>query len=184
LVGCLVAVFAVALDITLFVKYNGRQDERIKLIWNGETGTFSWGSGEVKLPAGFSYKPERGIDTFVGRFTSQDRKLVVEHDIGELANEHGGAGTSETLTEGSRVRVARAIPSGVDGRTTYFSEVSFPDSGCANFYLASADEKDAAVVEFIARSFRPKSWTPAWMRTILPEVLRSDCRYRLRLPVF
>jgi hypothetical protein len=90
----------------------------------------------------------------MGHFTSPDGKVVIEYDIGELASEHGGMGKSETLTEGSRVRVGRAVRSG-GGLTTFFSKVSFPDSGCANFYLESPNEKDAAAIEFIAGSFRP-----------------------------
>ena len=56
------------------------------------------------MPAGFTYARETGIDTFVGLFTSEDGRLVIEHDIGELAAEHGGMGNLETLVEGSRVR--------------------------------------------------------------------------------
>src|SRR5436190_1168826 len=82
------------------------------LIFCCDSGLFGWGSGEVKLPSGFTYKAERGMDSFIGKFTSQDGKLVVRHDIGELAGEHGGTGGTETLTEGSRVRTGQAV---VDG---------------------------------------------------------------------
>jgi hypothetical protein len=34
----------------------------------------------------------------------RDGSLVIEHDIGEPAAEHGGMGNMETLIEGSRVR--------------------------------------------------------------------------------
>ena len=181
LAACVVAIFAVVLDLALFLKYRGRQDEGIKLVWNSESGAFSWGSGEVRLPAGFTYEAEQGIDTVVGHFTSPDGALVIEHDIGELAGEHGGIGGAETLTEGSRVRVGRTIDHDGKGRTTFFFKVIFPDNGCANFYLESPNERDAAAIEFIARSFRPTGRTPPWVRPLLPEVLRSDCRYRLRL---
>jgi hypothetical protein len=164
------------------LKYRGRKDDQLKVVWKGEVGAFSWGSGEVKLPAGFTYKAYRGMDTLMGHFTSQDGKLLITHDIGELAGEHGGMGKSETLTEGSRVRVGRAISSDSNGPTTFFSRVSFPDSGCANFYLESLDEKDAAVIEYIAGSFHPTGWTPFWVRPLLPEILRSGCRYRLQFP--
>ena len=182
LVGCVVAILAVILDLTLFSKYRGRQDEGIKLVWNSETGAFSWAKGEVKLPPGFSYKADHGIDTFLGNFASQDGNVVITHDIGELAGEHLGMGGLETLTEGSRVRVVLAIRSDGNGHSTFFSKVSFPDSGCANFYLRSSNEKDAAAIEFIASTFRPTGWTPSWVRPLLPEVFRSDCRYRLQLP--
>jgi hypothetical protein len=95
----------------------------------------------------------------VGRFTSQDGKLVIQYDTGELAGEYGRAGKSETLTEGSRVRISRAIPYDVGGHEMFFSMVAFPDSGCANFYLQSPNQ-DASVIDFIAESFRPKGWTP------------------------
>ena len=63
----------------------------------------------------------------------------------------------------------------------YF-KVSFPDASCANFYLESTKEKDAALFQFIARSFRPRGWVPSFLRPFLPEVLRSDCRCRVKLP--
>ena len=134
------------------------------------------------MPAGFAYAHETGIDTLMGRFTSEDGSLVVEHDIGELAGEHGGIGESETLTQGSRVRSGRTTFSHAKGDTKHFFKVSFPDSGCANFYLESANEKDGAIIEVIARSFRPTGWTPSFLRSLLPEILRSDCRYRVEWP--
>ena len=134
------------------------------------------------MPAGFAYAHETGIDTLMGRFTSEDGSLVVEHDIGELAGEHGGIGESETLTQGSRVRSGRTTFSHAKGDTKHSFKVSFPDSGCANFYLESANEKDGAIIEVIARSFRPTGWTPSFLRSLLPEILRSDCRYRVEWP--
>jgi len=47
---CFVAVFAIALDCTLFLKYSGRQDERIRLAWNDESGAFSWGPERLDCP--------------------------------------------------------------------------------------------------------------------------------------
>jgi len=182
LIGCVVAMFAVVLDFTVFWKYRGRQDERIRVVWKTESSTFSWGSGEIKLPARFTYQRDLGIDTFVGHFTSQDGKLIIEHDIGELAGEHEGMAKSEKLTEGSRVIVGRATYSDDRGRTVFISKVSFPDSGCANFSVRSPSEEDVPVIESIAGSFHPKGWTPSWVLPLLPEVLRSDCRYRFELP--
>jgi hypothetical protein len=90
---CAVAVLAVPMDTIVFLKIRGRQDERIHLDWRKESSVFSWGTGEVKMPAGFTYARETGIDTFMGLFTSDDGRLVIEHDIGELAAENGGMGT-------------------------------------------------------------------------------------------
>ena len=71
------------------------------------------------------------------------------------------------LHEGSRVRVVRATYTNAKGDTEHFFKVSFPDSGCANFYLESTNEKDAAVIDFIARSFRPRGLTPSFIRSCL-----------------
>ena len=90
---CAVAVLAAPLDAIVFLKLRGRQDERIHLDWRKEWAVFSWGTAEVKMPAGFTYARETGIDTFMGLFTSDDGRLVIEHDIGELAAENGGMGT-------------------------------------------------------------------------------------------
>ena len=49
------------------------------------------------------------------------------------------------------------------GGKEYFFKVSFPDASCANFYLESTTEKDAALIEFIARSFRPRGWVPSFL---------------------
>jgi hypothetical protein len=119
---------------------------------------------------------------FMGRFTSEDGRLVIEHDIGQLAAEHGGIGNMETLIEGSRVRLGSVTYDDEKRGKEYFFKVSFPDASCANFYLESANEKDSAIIQFIARSFRPRGWVPSFLRTLLAEILRSDCRYRVRLP--
>ena len=50
--------------------------------WDGRSATFKWWAGSVRLPPGFTYRPSQGGDSFEGRFTSPDRKLVVDHDIG------------------------------------------------------------------------------------------------------
>ena len=63
---------AVPLDAIVFLKLRGRQEERIHLDWRKESSVFSWGTGEVKIPVGFIYARDIGIDTFVGRFTSED----------------------------------------------------------------------------------------------------------------
>jgi len=90
---CAVAVFAVPLDTIVFLKLRGRHDERIHLDWRKESVVFSWGTGQVKMSAGFTYAREIGIDTFVGLFTSEDGSLVIEHDMGELARNTAGWGT-------------------------------------------------------------------------------------------
>jgi hypothetical protein len=122
------------------------------------------------------------MDTFVGHFTSPDGRLVIHHDIGELAAEHGGMGRSESLTNGSRVWMGHAMYNDDKDGTKHLFKVSFPDCGCANFSLESTHERDGAIIEGIAKSFRPNGWTPSWVRPLLPEVLRADCRYRFEIP--
>jgi hypothetical protein len=131
--------------------------------WSGKSGTFAWGSGEVTLPSGFTYQVDQGADTFEGHFTSPDGKTVVGYDIGWYA---GAWATREKafffdarVVDGARVWTAkRDWPDGKGGRTTLVA-VTFPDSGCANFFLASARVEDATFMHFIARSFRPKRRT-------------------------
>jgi hypothetical protein len=67
------------------------------------------------------------------------------------------------------------------GKENFF-KVSFSDASCANFYLESGNAKDSAIIQFSARSFRPGGWVPSFLRPFLPGVLRSDCRYRVKLP--
>lgn len=127
--------------------------------WDENTGTFSWWSGEVKLPAGYSYQEHRGVDTFVGHFTGSNKGLTVYYDIGgpagAYASRNAANSFSERIVEGARVWTAKKDwPDGKGGRTVLVA-VTFPDSGCANFYLKSPKNEDAAVIDFIAQSFHP-----------------------------
>ena len=185
--GCFAFLLAAALDTAAFLKYREYRiwrDDGVRLAWKADASVFSWGRGEVRLPAGFKYERDQGIDTYVGQFTSQDGKVTVRYDIGELAGENGGMGrlASETLVKGSRVKAHRGTVTDERGRTKFFSGVSFPDSGCANFYVESTVRPETDVVDLIATSFRPTNGIPSWLHPLLPEVLRSDCRYRVRLP--
>lgn len=134
--------------------------------WNPESATFAWSGGQVNLPAGFTYQVDKGTDTFEGHFTSADGKLVVRHDIGGYAGAWTRKDKSfmfhERVVDGARVWTAkrewpdRELTGG--GLTTLFA-VTFPDSGCANFFLESTKPEDAAPIDVIARSFRPTSPT-------------------------
>ena len=179
-VGCMLTLVAGVIDLALFVKLRGDPDDGIKLAWSPGTSTFNWSRGEVRVPPGFIYTADHGIDTFVGHFTSPDGAVLIGYDIGELAAEHGGVGSKETLRDGSRVRIGRLTHFDANG-TRFFAKVSFPDNGCANFFLDSASAMDASAIDFIARSFRPIGSAPAWLRPLLPEVMRSDCRQRFKV---
>jgi len=180
LMGCFLAVVALFADLAVYWKQHRRYDEGIDLVWKSETSTFSWGPGEIRVPPGFMYQTDQGMDTYIGHFTSPDGRITIEHDIGELAADHTGLGDLETSKQGSRVRRGR----GSSDDKKLFSIVSFPDSGCANFYLISPNERDLEIIDEIAQSFRPKGRMPGWMRPLLPEVLRTDCRYRFTLPAW
>ncbi len=111
LAACLLCLFAVVADVIVFRHYRETMsDARIALNYDPASGSFSWGHGEVQLPSGFRYEKVSGIDTIMGRFVSGDGNSSIQHDIGEFAGEHGGMGRRQTLTEGSRVRIAPARP--------------------------------------------------------------------------
>lgn len=130
--------------------------------WDAGSGKFTWASGEVVVPAGFTYLPDWGADTFVGRFTSPDGRVVVSHDIGTTASiwarrDKATTSFTESVVDGARVWVAkREWLSGLGGRIAMYA-VTFPDSGCASFYLESSEPQDSKVIESLARSFHPRS---------------------------
>jgi len=133
--------------------------------WSPDTGKFAWSGGEVKLPVGFTYQVDQGADSFEGHFTSADGKLVIRHDIGVFAGHFASQKESlffrENVIDGARVWVAKtAWPDGKGtGGLITLVAVTFPDSGCANFFLKSSRPEDAALVDQIARSFRPTNRT-------------------------
>lgn len=169
-----------------FITYmlcRGQPDNRIRISWNQTTGSFDWGLGTITLPPNFTYERLDGIDSSVGRFRSPNGSTAVNHDIGELGGWDDGPGRSETLTEGARVRIRRHDAFDSTGRRPPRATLSFPDSGCAKFYLELTSTEDAEIVEHIAKSFRPRDRKPAWLLPLLPELLRSDCRYSVQPPI-
>lgn len=122
------------------------------------------------------------MDTLAGHFTSAKGSLVVQHDIGQFTGEHNTTRGTESITEGARVRQIRATRPDANGHSRTLVQVSFPDSGCATFHLDSPNESAAEIIEHIARTYHPTDWKPAWLRPMLPELLRSDCRARFSFP--
>ena len=175
-VGAIVLLVAAIFDCVLYWKLRAKPDAGINVSWDSESGTFHWGKGQVKLPLGFSYTRLEGIDSTVGRFTAADGAIVIRHDIGELGGGLPDTPVSETATLGSRVQFGRSVRLDEVGRTRFLFEVSFPDSGCAKFWLEAPDESGSIVIASLANSFQPTIGPPAWVRPLLPEVLRSDCR--------
>jgi hypothetical protein len=182
LAGLAISLLAAFLDLVLFTAMRRSGDDGIDREWNPETGVFNWRKGEVKIAPGFRAERITGIDTLMGQFVSADGRVTITYDIGELAGEHGGTGRRETVVQGARVRTGEATRTDDSGRTLYFFKVSFPDSGCANFYLESTDARDRRAIDEIAAGFRPKASVLSWISPILPEIWRSDCRYRFQPP--
>ncbi len=129
--------------------------------WDERSVTFGWWGGVVKLPAGYTYQVDQGADTFEGHFTSPDGKLVINHDIGGYAGAFAKRRNDafffeERIEEGSRVWITRRRwPDGKGGTTTLMA-ATFPDGGCANFFLTSSKIEDFEPIAQVARSFRPK----------------------------
>jgi hypothetical protein len=129
--------------------------------WDGGSATFTWRAGSVRLPPGFTYRPGRGGDSFEGRFTSPDRKLIVDHDIGACyisgayASREGSLVFNERIVDGARVWTATKDQPLPSGRHTFRFAVTFPDCECSNFFLYSSKPEDAVTIDFIARTFQP-----------------------------
>ncbi len=126
--------------------------------WDPKSGLFRWWGGEVTLPVGFTYQQDVS-DTFEGHFTSPDGKLIIHHDsggyAGAWAKSKGSDAFEERIVEGARAWTAqRKWPT--HARSSIQFAVTFPDNGCANFYLTSDNMNDAVPIGAIARSFRPK----------------------------
>ncbi len=129
------------------------------LMWDEQSRTFSWARGEVKIPPGFKHHGGGGLDTLEGHFSSLDGKLIIQYDIGwyagAYANPKDAVSFEEHLIEGARVWTAnRRQPDG-NGGTTSRVTVTFPDAGCANFFVHSANAADAELIAQIAQSYRP-----------------------------
>jgi len=131
-----------------------------RLSWDARSATFRWWAGEVKLPIGYTHHADQGTDTDQGHFTSTDGALIVRYDIGgyagAYASHHGASLFEERLVDGARAWTAqRPEPYGKGGHTILVA-VTFPDSGCANFFLRSSNPEAAAIIESVVKSFRPK----------------------------
>lgn len=126
--------------------------------WDFRTGEFSWRSGTVRLPPGWTYAERGSADSFTGAFVAPDGKRWLGFDIGG----HAGLWATEKdclfeerIVGDARVWTGQLCPDG-DPQTTNRYAVTFPDSGPASFYMRANNMADAEPIRFIARSFRPK----------------------------
>lgn len=111
------------------------------------------------MPRGFTHHGDAG-DTIEGHFSSTDGKVVIRYDIGwnagAYASAKAGPSFNERLIDGTRVWTARRmLPDGRGGTTTEVA-VTFPDAGCANFFLDSSRSEDAELIAHIAESYRSR----------------------------
>jgi hypothetical protein len=124
--------------------------------WDEKSAVFRWSYGKVTLPAGFTYQGDPS-DTLEG---PQDGKLIVRHDIGgyagAYANRKDALVFEERMIDGARVWTAQRKW----GRTKILVAVTFPDNGCANFYLETSNGVDGAIIDALARSFRSRETKP------------------------
>ena len=114
--------------------------------------------GAVELPSGFTHTYDQGIDSIVGHFTSPDGKLVINHDIGNLA------GVYALHTEGAEVLSSTNVT--VNGLTALIVVirhsgvkhviVSFPEGGPANFFAVIRNDADFEAVTNLSLRYRLK----------------------------
>ena len=130
--------------------------------WNRSSEKFIWWAGEVTLPLGFTYRGDPS-DSFAGHFTSPDGKPIIHHDIGGYAGAYAANQDAfffeERVVDGARVWLAKKDWLKGASKGTTLGAVTFPDSGCANFFLESTKTEDASLLSSIAGSFRPNGRT-------------------------
>jgi hypothetical protein len=111
------------------------------------------------MPRGFTHHGGEGADTFEGHFSSPDGRLVVRYDIGwyagAYANSKEKSSFEERFTEGALVWTAHRKRSDNKGGDITNVAVTFPDGGCANFFLDSPRVEDAELIAHIAETYRP-----------------------------
>ena len=117
----------------------------------------------MQLPAGFRYRVDQGADSFEGHFTSADG-VVVRHDIGgyagAFASKRRALVFQERVVGSARVWFAQCVSPDGDRGSRIQTAVTFPDSGCANFYTDSSKPEAVAAIKFIASSAHLKKLGP------------------------
>jgi hypothetical protein len=126
--------------------------------WNSAARTYQWPHGSVKIPPGFAHHCCEGLDSIQGRFVSPDKELVIYYDIGGFAGSYADPkdqSFKEQFVEGTRVWTAQHQTRHDAGVAQTRFAVTFPDAGCANFFLYSSRSGDAEVIAQIAASYHP-----------------------------
>ena len=128
--------------------------------WDQASGRFAWWGGSVILPVGFSYEILPAVDSFEGQFTAPNGSVVIRHDIGGYAGawakaRRAGEFFEEWDEQGSRVWLGHKPWGRVEADTPKLVAVTFPDAGCANFFIEHSKSEDFEWILQVARSFRP-----------------------------
>lgn len=127
--------------------------------WDSASGTFRWAGGEVRVPAGLAYNRIES-DTLEGEFVAKSGRMVIHHDIGSAAGAWAQRLNAEffeeRVVEGARVWVAERKRGG-EGVAEMLAAVTFPDNGCANFFVIAKGPGYRAAMEKVAASFRPRN---------------------------
>jgi hypothetical protein len=129
--------------------------------WDQPSGKFGWWGGSVILPVGFSYQVTQGVDTYEGRFSAPNGRVVIRHDIGSYSGAYAkprerGSHFEEWDEQGSRVWLGHRPWGYVERNAPKLVAVTFPDAGCANFFLESSNPEEFEWISQIAHSFQPK----------------------------
>lgn len=127
--------------------------------WNKHTSQFVWHGGSIQFPKGFNYSIRSNDDTFEGQFNSRDNAVEIVHDIGGYAGAWAQHKDAQVFKEkfAGRARIWIAIhynPNSRGGKDPLIA-ITFPDSGCANFYAYSDSPQAIVTFEFLAASFKP-----------------------------
>jgi hypothetical protein len=99
-------------------------------------------------------------DTFEGEFVAKSGRIVIHHDIGTAAGAWAQKLNAdffeERVVDGARVWVAERMRGG-EGKAEVLFAATFPDNGCANFFVVAREAGHRGAIEALAASFRPKN---------------------------
>jgi hypothetical protein len=135
--------------------------------WSPGLGVLQWRTGSVQFPPNFRFETYQATDTYAGKFTSPDGKLVVHlsagHWAGTAATPHPGTVFfQQRFIKKSRIWLSSSRFSQAD---PYVHHLSFPDADCTNFSIYSRDETGREFLLDLASTFRP----------VAPPELESSC---------
>jgi hypothetical protein len=127
--------------------------------WDPNSGVFAWGQGQITLPPEMKYARIEN-ETFAGQWISDSGRIVINHDIGPAAGAWAqnlnARVFEEKMVDGARVWLAQRLRGG-EGDAEVLVAVTFPDNGCANFFMLSKTMMDISVIRKLAATFRPKN---------------------------